>query len=53
MQLALKCADLGHASAPWDLHLRWLKALEEEMFLQVRQAILPSTEHLTKQLLSI
>ena len=33
--MALKCADLGHASASWELHSRWVKALEEEMFLQV------------------
>lgn len=35
VQMALKCADMGHASAPWDLHLRWVKALEAEMFSQV------------------
>ena len=35
MQIALKCADLGHASAPWEVHQRWVVCLEEEMFLQV------------------
>lgn len=36
MQVALKCADLGHVAAPWPIHWQWVKCLEEEMFLQVR-----------------
>lgn len=34
-QMMLKCADLGHTAAPLAQHLRWVKGLEEEMFLQV------------------
>lgn len=35
VQVALKCADVGHLAAPWDVHLRWVSGLEEEFFRQV------------------
>jgi len=35
LQLALKCADLGHLAAPRSTHLKWVVALEEELFRQV------------------
>ncbi len=34
LQMALKCADLGHVAAPLPLHLKWVQALEHEFFLQ-------------------
>lgn len=34
MQAALKCADVGHLSAPWEVHHRWVSGLEEEFFRQ-------------------
>lgn len=34
LQVALKCADLGHISAPLDLHVRWVERLQEEFFRQ-------------------
>jgi hypothetical protein len=34
MQLALKCADLGHLSSPRTVHKKWVQALEEELFRQ-------------------
>lgn len=34
LQLAMKCADLGHLALGWDLHLKWVACLEEELFLQ-------------------
>lgn len=34
LQLALKCADLGHLSLQWSSHLRWVRLLEEEFFAQ-------------------
>jgi cAMP-specific phosphodiesterase 4/calcium/calmodulin-dependent 3',5'-cyclic nucleotide phosphodiesterase len=34
LQLALKCADLGHLSLCWTNHLRWVRLLEEEFFAQ-------------------
>merc|ERR1711988_1323220 len=34
LQLALKCADLGHLSLSWSSHLRWVRLLEEEFFAQ-------------------
>jgi hypothetical protein len=34
LQLALKCSDLGHISAPRAVHLKWVRGLEEEMFRQ-------------------
>lgn len=36
IQLALKCADLGHLSSPRDVHRKWVQHLEEEFFRQVR-----------------
>jgi hypothetical protein len=34
LQMALKCADLGHLAAPWAVHQRWVAGLEEELFRQ-------------------
>ena len=34
LQIALKCADLGHLAAEWGVHTRWLGRLEEEFFRQ-------------------
>jgi hypothetical protein len=34
LQMAMKCADLGHLSLSWDVHNEWLRRLEEEMFAQ-------------------
>jgi cAMP-specific phosphodiesterase 4/calcium/calmodulin-dependent 3',5'-cyclic nucleotide phosphodiesterase len=34
LQLASKCADLGHLSLNWTSHLRWVRLLEEEFFAQ-------------------
>lgn len=34
MQVALKCADVGHLAAPWEVHHRWVSGLEEEFFRQ-------------------
>jgi hypothetical protein len=34
LQLALKCADLGHISLCWTNHLRWVRLLEDEFFAQ-------------------
>ena len=34
MQMALKCADLGHLCSPLEVHKRWVSGLEEEMFRQ-------------------
>ena len=34
MQMALKCADLGHLAAPWPVHQKWVAGLEEELFRQ-------------------
>eukprot|EP00191_Tetraselmis_sp_GSL018_P005116 CAMPEP_0177615596 /NCGR_PEP_ID=MMETSP0419_2-20121207/23551_1 /TAXON_ID=582737 /ORGANISM="Tetraselmis sp., Strain GSL018" /LENGTH=926 /DNA_ID=CAMNT_0019113287 /DNA_START=322 /DNA_END=3102 /DNA_ORIENTATION=+ len=34
LQMALKAADIGHTYAQWDVHYRWCKALEDEMFAQ-------------------
>ena len=35
LQVALKCADIGHLAATPDVHKRWAFLLEEEFFLQV------------------
>jgi hypothetical protein len=32
--MALKCADLSHICSPLPIHLKWVAALEEEMFRQ-------------------
>ncbi len=34
MQMALKCADLGHLAAAPEVHRRWATCLEEELFKQ-------------------
>lgn len=34
LQMALKCADIGHLAAAPELHKKWAKRLEEELFLQ-------------------
>lgn len=34
LQIALKCADIGHLAVSWDLHIRWVKRLEQEFFAQ-------------------
>lgn len=35
VQVALKCADIGHLAASPEVHKRWALLLEEEFFLQV------------------
>mmetsp|Transcript_30889 Transcript_30889/g.80538 ORF Transcript_30889/g.80538 Transcript_30889/m.80538 type:complete len:1017 (-) Transcript_30889:1826-4876(-) len=34
LQIALKCADLGHIAEDLDVHVRWVKLLEEEFWRQ-------------------
>merc|ERR1712048_811540 len=34
LQIAMKCADLGHLALDWALHLKWLQRLEIEFFAQ-------------------
>lgn len=34
LQIALKVSDLGHLCAPLPVHLKWVAALEEELFRQ-------------------
>jgi len=34
LQMAIKCADLGHLALPWDTHVEWLRRLESEFFAQ-------------------
>eukprot|EP00879_Flechtneria_rotunda_P005016 GHRR01005292.1.p1 GENE.GHRR01005292.1~~GHRR01005292.1.p1 ORF type:complete len:859 (+),score=362.03 GHRR01005292.1:904-3480(+) len=34
LQMALKCADLGHVTAALPVHIRWVDQLEEEFFRQ-------------------
>lgn len=34
VQVALKCADLGHLASSKDVHLHWVSRLEEELFRQ-------------------
>ena len=34
MKMCMKCADLGHLTAPFETHLRWVTKLEEEFFRQ-------------------
>jgi hypothetical protein len=34
LQVALKCADIGHLACPRAVHRRWVKCLEEELFRQ-------------------
>lgn len=32
--MALKCSDVGHLTAPPEVHKRWVGLLEEEFFRQ-------------------
>ena len=34
MQIALKCADVGHLSLPANLHKMWMERMQEECFAQ-------------------
>jgi len=34
LQIALKCADIGHLSLSWSAHIQWVQRLETEFFLQ-------------------
>ena len=34
MQIAIKCADVGHPSKPLDLHLEWSRRICEEFYCQ-------------------
>jgi len=34
LQIALKCADLGHVAEEHEVHVRWVHALEEEFYRQ-------------------
>jgi len=34
MQMAMKCADLGHLALGWDMHCCWVQLLEAEFFAQ-------------------
>lgn len=34
LQMAIKCADLGHLTLSWDLHVSWVRRLEAEFFAQ-------------------
>jgi hypothetical protein len=34
LQIAMKCADLGHLTFDWTLHLEWVRRLEAEFFAQ-------------------
>merc|ERR1712228_139831 len=34
LQLALKCADVGHLALGWPSHMRWVQCLEHEFFAQ-------------------
>lgn len=34
LQMALKCADIGHIVESLETHKKWVSALEEEFFLQ-------------------
>merc|ERR1712232_919290 len=34
LQIAMKCADLGHLALDWTLHLKWVRRLECEFFAQ-------------------
>lgn len=39
VQVALKCADIGHLAASPGVHKRWALLLEEEFFLQVSSSL--------------
>ena len=34
LKMMIKCADLSHLTYEWELHIKWVKRLEEEMFAQ-------------------
>lgn len=34
LQVAMKCADLGHLALGWELHRKWVARLEEEFYAQ-------------------
>jgi len=34
LQMAIKCADLGHLTLSWELHVSWVRRLETEFFAQ-------------------
>jgi hypothetical protein len=34
LQVAMKCCDLGHLMLDWDLHVKWVRLLEQEFFAQ-------------------
>jgi len=34
LQMAIKCADLGHLALNWDVHQQWVSRLEAEFFAQ-------------------
>jgi len=34
LEMALKIADVGHMSAPFDIHTEWSRKLEKEFFAQ-------------------
>lgn len=34
LQVAMKCADLGHLTSVWQVHVQWVRRLEEEFFAQ-------------------
>ncbi len=38
--MLMKCADLGHICTHLPTHLKWVAALEEEMFMQVRECVI-------------
>lgn len=48
MQMAIKVADLGHCTLPWDQHYAWVQRLEAEFFEQVRAMRWPADEARTR-----
>lgn len=34
LQVAMKCADLGHLTLSWEEHVPWVECLEQEFFIQ-------------------
>mmetsp|Transcript_33254 Transcript_33254/g.105273 ORF Transcript_33254/g.105273 Transcript_33254/m.105273 type:complete len:562 (-) Transcript_33254:99-1784(-) len=34
LQVAMKCADVGHLTLDWEVHLQWVRVLEDEFFAQ-------------------
>jgi len=34
LKMALKVADIGHLALSWNLHMRWVRRLEDEFFVQ-------------------